>query len=90
MRNCIRKELKWASCFYLSAGLKAKMLNYHPTLCPAQAARAIEYVNFISTEEYNPTAMNVLDMTLNNLMVMFLGLWGMWSTPSLPLLSGPL
>ena len=36
--------------------------------------------------------MNVLDITINNLMVRFQWCWwlcGMWSTPSMPLLPGP-
>ena len=40
-------------------------------LSVSQSAGAIEYTNCIYTEAYDPSPTNVLDMTVNNLMVRF-------------------
>ena len=62
--------------------------NYLPAHKPSNGV--IEYTDCISAEEQDsPTG--VLDMTINNLMLRLqFVLWGMWSTPSLQLLPGPL
>ena len=55
-----------------------------------QSNGALEYNDCTSAEDKTPP-MCVLDRTLNNLMVEvpgMLGLWGMRSTPSSPLLPG--
>ena len=53
-------------------------------------AGAVEYTNCIFTEgKDTPLPTSVLDMTLNIGEALILKLWGMWNTPSLPLLPGP-
>ena len=55
----------------------------------AQSAGAVEYTNYRGVRPLTPTS--VLDMTLSDGEVpVMLELWGMWSTPSLPSLPGPL
>ena len=57
----------------------------------AQSAGAVEYTLAGPLQREKTPLTSVLDMTLNNQMVRFqLELWGMRSTPSLPLLPGRL
>ena len=59
----------------------------------AQLDGAAEYTDFFSSEGYDSPEECPEYMTLNNLMVrlpLYLELWGMWSTHSLPLFPGPL
>ena len=56
----------------------------------AQSARVVEYTNCISAKAVKDA---ILDMTLNTdtdgEAPLILELWGMWSTPSVPSLPGP-
>ena len=79
-------------------------ITIHPNLCNLLKAEGIKsHFNFkhqdkLLTRENTLTASlqrskttpptSVLDMTLNNPAI--LELWGIWSTPSLPSLAGPL
>ena len=73
------------------------MLNWiiklflHLTLCIAHLAGAVEYTEFISAESKTPNECSGYDSKQSDGEVpVMLELWGMQSTPSLPLLPGPL
>ena len=54
-----------------------------------QSAGVVEYIDCLSANGKTLPTMSVLDMTLDIMLVRFqLGLWGMPSSPSLPLLPG--
>ena len=58
----------------------------------AQLAGAVDYTDCPSAEGYNPhNECPRYDTKQSDVEIpVMLGLWGMWSTPSLPLLPGPL
>ena len=66
-------------------------LLWHLTLCIAQSAGAVEYTNCTSAVGVTPPPFPGYDTKQSDGEIpVVLGLWGMWSTPSLLLLPGPL
>ena len=57
----------------------------------SHSAEAVEYTNCISAEEQDsPNECPGYDIKPSDGEAPALDIWGMWSTPSLPLLPGPL
>ena len=75
---------------YLSGVPQVPGINPNPL---AKSAGAVEYTDCISAKEYDPLPYNkcpIYDTKKSDEAPVIVGLWEMQSTPSSPLLSGPL